>query len=121
MISIISIIPIIRWRLSQQLARPRIRAPSARGSICFYFPCGLAVATNTRVSNELGAGRWASARFASNVSLLLGLGLVCCTWLGCGYQVWDGGLEAVEVEKIEILEMLPGNLQETRMWTQSRF
>lgn len=50
-------------------------------SSCFYFPCGLAVATNTRVSNELGAGRWASARFASNVSLLLGLGLVCCTSL----------------------------------------
>lgn len=44
----------------------------------------------TRVSNELGAGRWASARFASNVSLLLGLGLVCCTSLAVllGRGLW---------------------------------
>lgn len=111
MISIIPIYPYNSVEIITTTCPPeKNRAPSARGSICFYFPCGLAVATNTRVSNELGAGRWASARFASNVSLLLGLGLVCCTRLGCGYQVWDGGLEAVEVEKIEILEMLPGNL-----------
>ena len=39
-----------------------------------------------------------------------GLGLLHVVWMWLMYQVWDGGLEAVEVEKIEILEMLPGNL-----------
>ncbi|CAK9090078.1 Protein DETOXIFICATION 10 (AtDTX10) (Multidrug and toxic compound extrusion protein 10) (MATE protein 10) [Durusdinium trenchii] len=50
-------------------------------SLCFYFPCGLGMATNTRVSNELGAGRAHGARAAMRVSMLLGLGLVMLTSL----------------------------------------
>lgn len=37
------------------------------------------MATNTRVSNELGAGRAHGARAAMRVSMLLGLGLVMLT------------------------------------------
>jgi len=59
-------------------------------SACFYFPCGLGFATNTRVSNELGAGKWRCARFATRVSCLLGLFLVACTSMAVllGRDLW---------------------------------
>lgn len=59
-------------------------------SICFMPPLSLGVAANTRVSNELGAGRPQAASKAACVSCLLGL----CTVAGisilvlCGRRLW---------------------------------
>lgn len=74
--------------------RPGLTPPPS-GSAYFYLPYGLGIAVNTRVSNELGANRWASARSATKVSLLLGLAVVCCTWLGV--KVVGVGLEDVRI------------------------
>lgn len=48
-------------------------------SICFMAPLSLSIATNTRVSNELGAGKPLRARRASTTSMLVGLCLASFT------------------------------------------
>jgi len=48
-------------------------------SICFMAPLSVGIAANTRVSNELGAGRPRKAKHASCTSCLLGLAVVVVT------------------------------------------
>lgn len=59
-------------------------------SICFMPPLALGIAANTRVSNELGAGRPDKARHASCASCFLGLacGAMCSLTVLVGRGGW---------------------------------
>ncbi|CAE7787539.1 DTX16 [Symbiodinium microadriaticum] len=59
-------------------------------SICFMPPLSWGMAANTRVSNELGAGRPRAAKFASQVNFCFGLCMVLTIALGVllGRRAW---------------------------------
>lgn len=54
---------------------------SNTNSICFMTPLSFGIAANTRVSNELGAGRIRCAAYAARISCVLGLLVVTFTSL----------------------------------------
>lgn len=71
-------------------------------SVCFMPPLSVGIAANTRVSNELGAGRPARAKHAACVSCLMGLACVAILSMAVvvGRRAW-AQLFTTDAEVIE--------------------